>query len=301
VSKPKKNDESKHVSQEQERSDAAYVGDVVNAQHGAAHPDIANGSGEGASLLSSIEAQRPLMLRRVLCWFFAVEQLGAASPSEVAAALSIPNVEAEICTRILKEAGLLTLDVADVVRYRVSSVGHEALEQLLILAGQAGRSSVVTVDDDGGVGRSEAAAERDAVPASDAPAPVESLDEAFDWAGRVAFTVVTGRLQPEKRHVQAWLDAVYKQVHFGPNAVGHFGSFEANSRFATRLRLLMQGLGNLRLSDPKTGLAGLLYHSKSTGCPVGRFIIRVTDEKGRFHDGKSSVALPVLKISPERK
>ncbi|MCA8952041.1 MAG: hypothetical protein KDE27_21205 [Planctomycetes bacterium] len=281
MSKQKKNDGSKSVASE-EATSQSRAGDefVIGKQQADRLGDRAEG-GEAASLFTSIKGERPLLLRRMLSWFFAVDHRGGASLSDVALALGIDDVEAQVCLGILSEAKLLRIEVADVARYRVSLAGRgEALAQLPAIAGDADSNARELAD------RSRVA-------------PAKLLDDAFERAAGAAWAVVTGDLRPSRRDVQAWLDAVNEQVHSAGDAIGHFGSFESNSRFAARLRLLLQGLGDLHLKDPKTGKPGVLYHVKSPGCPVGRFAFRVAEANGRQRIGKASVALPRLELAEE--
>lgn len=124
---------------------------------------------------------------------------------------------------------------------------------------------------------------------------LDLLDDGLAAARRAAWSKITGSAQPTLGDIQVWLERVNRAVR-AEGAPGHLGSFGANARFAAGLRLLLQGLGDYRLADPRTGLPGVLYHRRVRGCPAGRFAIKVHTEEGKVEYGEQSVTLPLLRL-----
>lgn len=284
--------------------------------------DVVRGDGEGTSIKQSVDAAglrvggesgdgpslRPGPTRdheRVLIWLGDRELVVA---EDVAVALDLTAVEAGevllglgddgFVEEVLPRSGELAGSGEE--RYRMTEKGH--LHLGLTLAAhpidavdvEMERAPAVadapgTLGDDslaGALGRRPSAA-------------VDLLAGAMEAAAGSAWAEITGTACPSRAEVQAWLDRVHSEIHNRREFPGHLGSFDANARFAAQLRLLLQGLGNFKLKDPKTGLLGQLYHRRSSGCPAGRFSIKVTDAGGKYLDGETSVALPSLSLAPE--
>lgn len=286
MSKPKKNDDTNSTG-----SGAQKLGAGLSA------------SSEGARVNAHVQPdqlrpdqQPPRSIKSVLEHLLADRKAQQFTIEGVAGALSLDAENVRAC--------LLGLESEGVVE-EVFDVELEAPEQAyrLVVGAEDGRRVVSEL-----LERTDPLPRTDVGPqvaepvASDfggAVGPAGQLNIAVDAAAAAAWTEITGFSQPSRGQVQAWLDAVHRQVHQGDHAVGHFGSFEANARFAARLRLVLQGLAELRLLDPKTGLPGMLYHGKAKGSPSGRFLFRVVGPDGKRFSGATSVDLPPLRLEPE--